>query len=106
MNQIYHFIGLLVFWPCAAYAAWRAIKAIWTYGIAKLPPWPWLMWLCFYVYRICGHHRYKQCDWPLPVLYNSTPYWRIMTKQNRALARKMQANTIRYNRRRWAAQIK
>jgi len=107
MNQIYHYIGLIVFW--VALMAWSAACLyfiIRTTGrlLGKLPPWPWLLWACLYAKRLAGGDKYKRKDFPAPVLYNSSPEWREASKKYQPMARKMQANTIRYNRRRWAKQ--
>jgi len=101
-NTLYYWVGRAVVWlACIGLGSWaggQTLAFIWKH----LPAWPWLMWLLFYGQRALGYHNRAKDSFGPPFYYNDGEM-RAATKKYRPLARQMQANIARYNRRRWAA---
>lgn len=105
MNQLYHWVGFGVVWVviCIAVltaAYWIAILAWAVIGKINTNKYPWVMWAIYYFRRPFGYWKKREKDLQPPFLYNR-PDFRATSKQKIPQIRNLQANVIRYNRRRW-----
>ncbi|GAB2865812.1 hypothetical protein [Hymenobacter ruber] len=105
METIYHWVGFAVTWAAAlalaGFVLYFGAGLLWELWLSKIRNQP-TTWAFYYVKRALGYYKYRKGYFAGGLRLNF-PEVRALSKQKMPLVRDMQANIIRYNRRRWLA---